>query len=179
MRLKRKITNLKIVCRDVFINTIAASVLIPKRIRYIIYKFYGINTNTYSINPRCFFEGKNIQIGKGTRINYECFFDNSGDISIGKECSIGMRTMLITSAHKIGGEERRAGKAYGLSINIGDASWLGAGVTVLPGVTIGKGCIIASGSVVNKDCEANGLYAGVPAKRIKDLSAKKDIESVI
>ena len=50
-----------------------------------------------------------------------------------------------------------------------DGCWICAGCTILPGVTIGEGCVIAAGSVVNKDCAPDGLYAGVPAKRIKDL----------
>jgi acetyltransferase-like isoleucine patch superfamily enzyme len=47
--------------------------------------------------------------------------------------------------------------------------WIGANAIILCGVTVGEGCIIASGSVVTKDCYPNGMYAGVPAKRIKDL----------
>lgn len=43
------------------------------------------------------------------------------------------------------------------------------GVTILPGVIINDGCIVAAGAVVNKDCEANSLYAGVPARKIKEL----------
>ncbi|WP_408003863.1 LbetaH domain-containing protein [Puerhibacterium puerhi] len=41
----------------------------------------------------------------------------------------------------------------------------------MPGVTIGRGCIIAAGSVVTSDCQPDGLYAGVPAARKKDLAA--------
>ncbi|WP_372495087.1 acyltransferase [Nocardioides pinisoli] len=50
-----------------------------------------------------------------------------------------------------------------------NGAWIGAAVTVLPGVTIGPGCVVAAGSVVTADCQANGLYAGVPARRIRDL----------
>ena len=52
---------------------------------------------------------------------------------------------------------------------IGDGSWLGQNVSVIAGVTIGAGCMIAAGAVVVSDCEPNGLYAGVPARRIKNL----------
>ncbi|EHM32411.1 Putative acetyltransferase [Enterococcus faecium E4453] len=54
-------------------------------------------------------------------------------------------------------------------IVIEDGSWIGANVTVIPGVTIHKGAIVAAGSVVVKDCEENALYAGVPAKKIRNL----------
>jgi maltose O-acetyltransferase len=54
-------------------------------------------------------------------------------------------------------------------VSVGNGSWLGTGVTVLPGVTIGEGCVIAAGAVVTADCAPDGLYAGVPARRIRDL----------
>ncbi|MCR4913326.1 MAG: acyltransferase [Lactobacillus sp.] len=58
-----------------------------------------------------------------------------------------------------------------MPVKIDDGCWIGANVTILPGVHIGKGCVIGAGAVVNKDCEPNGVYVGVPAKRIKDLQS--------
>lgn len=155
--------------RDFFVNTIGSSVLIHDSIRFIIYRIYGIKTETRKISPGCFIGGKNIHIGKGTRINYDCFLDNSAEIYIGKEVSIGMCSKLITSKHKIGDKNRRALDSYGAPIKIGDGTWICANVTIQPGVTIGEGCIIAVGSVVTKDCESNGFYGGVPAEIIKYL----------
>ncbi|WP_060664555.1 DapH/DapD/GlmU-related protein [Bacillus sp. CHD6a] len=80
-----------------------------------------------------------------------------------------MEVLFCTSTHEFGTCERRAGKPYGKPIKIGNGCWVGARVTILPGVTIGDGCIIAAGSVVTKDCESNSLYSGVPAKRVKGL----------
>ena len=82
-----------------------------------------------------------------------------------------MQCSFITSSHKIGGEERRAGSNTVAPIYIGKGVWIGANVTILPGVTIGDGCIIAAGAVVNKNCEANSLYAGVPAVKVKTLAS--------
>jgi maltose O-acetyltransferase len=48
--------------------------------------------------------------------------------------------------------------------------WMGARVTVLPGVTVGDGCVIAAGAVVTKDCEPGGVYAGLPARRIRSVA---------
>ena len=56
-------------------------------------------------------------------------------------------------------------------IRVEAGSWLGAGVLVLPGVTIGHGSVIAAGAVVTKSTCADGLYAGVPARRVRDLPA--------
>ena len=63
----------------------------------------------------------------------------------------------------------RGGAAAAEPVNIGAGSWLGANVTVLPGVNIGNGAVVAAGSVVIRDCVSHGLYAGVPAKLVKVL----------
>jgi maltose O-acetyltransferase len=54
-------------------------------------------------------------------------------------------------------------------VRIGSGCWLGAGVIIVPGVEVGAGCVIAAGAVVASDLPANGLYGGVPARRIDDL----------
>jgi len=87
-----------------------------------------------------------------------------------------MEVLLCTSTHEIGSESQRAGTTIQLPIIIEDGCWVGARANILPGVKIGKGCIIAAGSVVTKDCEPNGLYAGVPAKRIRDLDGNNLVE---
>jgi maltose O-acetyltransferase len=79
--------------------------------------------------------------------------------------------MLVTSTHRIGDGSERASAKCGGAIHVGDGCWLGCRVTVMPGVSIGEGCIIAAGSVVTADCEPHGLYAGVPATRKRTLPA--------
>ena len=154
---------------DVLINVLTASVLMPRELRYVAYKIAGLNVQTRAINPRCYFGGNQISIGQGTFINYNCYFDNTSPISIGNNCDIAMEVIFCTSTHEMGTKQRRAGKSTGKPIEVKDGCWIGARATIMPGVTIGEGCIIASGSVVNKDCEPNGMYAGVPARRIKDM----------
>jgi acetyltransferase-like isoleucine patch superfamily enzyme len=80
-----------------------------------------------------------------------------------------MRVMLVTSSHAVGPCERRAGPLKPAPITVGDGCWIGAGAVLLPGVTVHDGCVIASGAVVTGDCAADGLYAGVPARRVRDL----------
>lgn len=158
------------IVRDVVVNGVAASGAIPPRLRYLIYRGYGIDTRTWSINPGTFFGGNRIQIGSGTFINYRCFFDNAAPIYIGSACQIGMSVTILTGTHEVGGPERRAGDACAMPVHIGDGCWLGARSLIMPGVTVGDGCVIAAGAVVIRDCEPNGMYAGVPAKRVKDLA---------
>ncbi|WP_460723110.1 acyltransferase [Microbacterium aureliae] len=80
-----------------------------------------------------------------------------------------MGATVVTSSHRIGGPDQRAGAHEFAPVTISDGSWIGANVTILPGVTIEEGVVVAAGAVVTKDCRANTLYAGVPARAIRPL----------
>jgi maltose O-acetyltransferase len=80
-----------------------------------------------------------------------------------------MGTMLFTSNHEVGDEFKRWAAYKTAPISVGAGVWLGARVLVLPGVTIGDSCVVGAGSVVTKDLEPNAAYAGVPAKKLRDL----------
>lgn len=155
--------------RDFYLNFLAASVLVPNSVRFYLYRIYGLRIYTKRISPKSFIGNRNIYIGKNTFVNYSCFFNTAGGINIGDNCDIGYQVTFCTSSHEIGNKDRRAGESISLPIVIGNGTWIGARSMILPGVSIGEGCIIAAGSVVIKDCFPNGLYAGVPAKRIKEL----------
>lgn len=159
------------------VNSIAPSKIVPNKIRCMIYRVCGIDIQTNYIMPGNFLMWKNIKIGSGSFVNRGCFFDIA--IEIGNNCDVGYEVMFCSSTHKIGSKERRAGEGIGKPIKIGDGCWIGARSTILPGVTVGEGCIIAAGSVVNKDCEPNGIYAGVPARRVKDLDDNEELKGVI
>lgn len=102
-------------------------------------------------------------IGEGSFINRGCMFTTTAPVTIGRRVFIGMRTLVNTTTHEIGGPEQRAGGAKAEPVVIGDGAWIGAGVVIDPGVTVGAGAIVASGAVVTSDCAPNGFYAGVPA----------------
>ena len=82
---------------------------------------------------------------------------------------IGPNTTITTATHPITPKGRRDHLAQGKEIRIGNDVWLGANVTVLPGVTIGNNVVIGAGAVVNKDIPDNSLAVGVPAKVIKEI----------
>ena len=65
---------------------------------------------------------------------------------------------------------REGGAGYTLPVKIGDGVWIGANATILPGVIVGDGCFIAAGALVTEDCEPDGFYAGVPARRIRNFN---------
>ena len=116
-----------------------------------------------------------VVIGDNSLINYGCSFHigwtDNAKILIGNNVQIGMNCVFTCVTHELGSENQRAGKHVYRSIIVEDGVWIGASSTILLDVTIAKGCVIAAGSIVTKSTEPNGLYAGVPAKRIKELSA--------
>jgi maltose O-acetyltransferase len=116
-----------------------------------------------------FIRGPQVRIGNRVFCNDGVYINHH--VTIEDEVSIGQFTRLITGGHQLGPGNHRAGTTTTEPIVIGRGSWLGASVTVLPGVTVGAGCVIASGAVVTRDCAPNGLYAGVPAVRKRDLPA--------
>jgi maltose O-acetyltransferase len=77
---------------------------------------------------------------------------------------------VLTSTHDPGDHDNRRGPYRTAPVSIGAGSWIGARATIMPGVTIGDGVTVAAGAVVTRDCEPDGLYAGVPAQRVKKLS---------
>ena len=151
------------------VNTIGASPLMPRRARRALLRAYGLRIRTSAVMDGCHFGGHDIEIGPMTFVNVGCVFDNSATIKIGEQVQVGMEVMFVTSTHALGGAERRGREVIGAPIEIGDGCWLGSRVTVLPGVTVGRGCVVAAGAVLREDCEPNGLYAGVPARRVKSL----------
>ena len=75
--------------------------------------------------------------------------------------------MLITSVHEVDANGQVAREASYREVRIGDRCWLGARVTVMPGVTIGAGTIVGAGALVTKDCDPGAVYVGVPARRVR------------
>ena len=110
--------------------------------------------------------GFNIRIGKDVLVNYNCTFLDTARITIGDHTKIGPDCHLVTADHPRDHMERRTHKVRGLPITIGVDCWLGANVTVLPGVTIGDRSIIGAGSVVTHDVPSDSIYAGNPAHPI-------------
>ena len=113
--------------------------------------------------PVYFDYGNNTKFGSGCFVNHGCYFMDGGTISIGNNVFIGPFCGFYTASHPLDYKTRNKGLERALPIIIGDNCWFGANVTVLQGVTIGNGCVIAAGSVVTKDVPDNAMIAGVPA----------------
>ncbi|WP_125709644.1 DapH/DapD/GlmU-related protein [Lacticaseibacillus porcinae] len=111
--------------------------------------------------------GRHTQIGERVFINRENFFVDLGGITIDDDVLLGPRVTLISVNHNEDPAHRR--DLVLKSVHIKSGAWLGANVTVVPGVTIGENAIVAAGAVVTKDVAANTLVAGVPAKFIRNI----------
>lgn len=111
--------------------------------------------------------GKNIKIGKRVFINSGCKFQDQGGITIGDDVLIGHNCVIATLNHVMD-PERRA-DMIPAPVTIGDKVWIGANATILQGVTIGEGAIIAAGAVVNKDVPPRTVVGGIPAKILKNI----------
>ncbi len=121
---------------------------------------------------------KNLTIGPSAFINVDCFFDLAAPISIGENVSIGPQAMIITGTHHIGDERNRCSDLEPRGIVIGDGVWLGARCIILPGISVGRGSVVAAGAVVTKDVPINTMVAGVPARVIKELPTTSNQVSI-
>ena len=130
------------------VNVIAGSFLVRPTTRVRIYRRFGMRIETHKVQPGCFFFGYDVAIGPETWVNHRCYFDTRARIEIGRACDLGEEVMLCTSAHEPGTRERRAGTFAPKPIVVGDGVWIGARAMLLPGVTVGDGCVVAAGSVV-------------------------------
>jgi len=111
--------------------------------------------------------GKHIRLGKNIFINHACTFLDLGGITIEDDVQIGPKVNLITENHPVDPRQRKNLDLK--SIRIKRNVWIGAAVTILPGVTVGENSIIAAGAVVNKDVPDNTIVGGIPAKVIKNI----------
>jgi maltose O-acetyltransferase len=147
----------------------AASPLFPINLRWALLRACGLDLATRRISAGTLFTGPRVSVGRGTFINTGCVFDAWAPITIGERCAFGPGVMVLTSTHAPGDHTQRAGAMEVRPVTIGDGCWIGARVTILPGVTIAPGCVIAAGAVVTRDCEPDRLYGGVPAAELKRL----------
>ena len=120
-----------------------------------------------SIHLHCFINRFNIEIGKNTAINRKCYLDSRGGIKIGDNITISPEVHLITAEHNI----NDASFSYQIApISLGDYVFVGTRAIILPGVSLGNGCVVAAGAVVTKSFPPYSIVAGVPARIISKRS---------
>lgn len=144
----------------------------PEEIRALFSELIGKPVDqSFGLFPPFYTDcGKNITVGKNVFINSGCHFQDQGGITIGDGVLIGHNVVLATLNHDFSPKKRSTLRPA--PIVIGENVWIGSNATVVPGVTIGNGSIIAAGAVVTKNVPENIIVGGVPAKIIKALDTE-------
>ena len=141
----------------------------PEETRGLMSRLFGKEVDeTFRVFPPFYTDfGKNITIGKNVFINACCHFQDHGGVTIGDNCQIGHNVVFATLNHGIAPEKRASMNPA--PIRLGRNVWVGSNSTILQGVTIGDNAIIAAGSVVTKDVQANTIVGGVPARYLRSI----------
>jgi maltose O-acetyltransferase len=113
--------------------------------------------------------GYQIHIGARTFINFGAVMLDVAPITIGDDVQIGPNVQFLTPTHPVEAEPRRAKLEAAKPITVGDNVWLGGGVIILPGVSIGENTVVGAGAVVTKDLPANVVAVGNPACVVRSL----------
>lgn len=141
----------------------------PDAIQKILSEITGtVIDKTVAIFPPVYINyGKHLTIGKNVFINFNCTFLTLGGIIIEDNVLIGPGVKILSEGHPLPAAERQSlipGKVY-----IKQNAWIGAGATILPGISIGENAVVAAGAMVTKDVPANAVVTGIPAKIIKSI----------
>ena len=113
--------------------------------------------------------GHHVHLGKNVYTNFGVTFVDDTHIYIGDYTMLGPNVTIATAGHPIDPELRQKGLQYNMPVHIGKNCWLGAGVIVMPGVTIGDNTVIGAGSVVTKDIPANVVAVGNPCRIMREI----------
>jgi maltose O-acetyltransferase len=135
---------------------------------------FSIGEGTAFLGPVRILSGRgftdNLDIGRDVVVSTDVTINVDGPVAIGDGASIGPFVRIYTATHQLGpGPRRMTPEPSGRPVSIGAGAWLRVGATVLPGVSIGEGTVIAAGSVVTRDIGPNVLAEGNPAVVVRTL----------
>lgn len=134
----------------------------------LLNEIFGRETHAWIEPPFYFCYGYNIALGEGAYINFNCNFIDDGKITVGSRTMFGANVTIATVGHPLAPDMR--GYMYTAPVTIGNNCWIGASVTICPGVSIGDNSVIGAGSVVTRDIPANCVAVGNPCKVLRELN---------
>ena len=120
--------------------------------------------------------GTYASIGDGSFLNYDCVMLDIAPIVIGARCWLASCVQLLAATHPIDPIPRRDGWEYGAPITLADNVWLGGGVIVCPGVTIGEHTVVGAGAVVTRDLPAGVVAYGNPARVVREIGERDRVQ---
>ena len=146
---------------------------LAKRTAMLKEMFAEIGDGCYIEPPlRSNFGGKHVHFGKNVYANFNLTLVDDTHIYVGDYTMIGPNVTIATAGHPILPELREQGYQYNMPVRIGKNCWLGAGVIVLPGISIGDNSVIGAGSVVTKDIPDNVVAVGNPCRVLRPIGEK-------
>lgn len=150
---------------------------VPTRIgvllRYAVLKSQAefIGDNVYIARYVVIKNAHKLNIGNNVSVHEFCYIDAQGGVNIGNDVSIAHRSSIISFDHQYHDKSIsiKYNPLFVRKIIISNDVWIGAGVTVLKGITIDKHVIVAAGAVVLEDLPSNHIYGGIPARELKEI----------
>ncbi len=153
----------------------------------ILHRILGsLGEGSFLQGPIFFHYGRHTYIGKHFYGNFNLTIQDDATVTIGDRCNFGPNVTIVTPCHPMLPAERDAMRdpdgaprrvCYAKPVRIDDDCWLGACVTVCPGVHIGRGCVIGAGSVVTRDIPPDSFAAGVPCRVIRTLTDEDSMQN--
>lgn len=138
----------------------------------VLKKLLGKTDGTVSImQPFWCDYGYNIEVGRNFFANHNCVILDANKVIFGDNVFVAPNCGFYTAGHPIDAQQRNEGLEYAYPITVGNDVWIGAGVHVMPGVTIGSNVVIGGGSVVIHDIPDNVVAAGNPCRVIRPITA--------
>lgn len=127
-----------------------------------------VGEGSFYIDQIVWLNGSEIELGVAVGFNFGCYVNGFGGLTVGDRTIVGPYTMIHTANHEMATDRPIPEQGWNLGpVVIGADCWIGMGVCILPGVTVGDGCVVGAGSVVTKDLPAGSVAVGNPARSIK------------
>lgn len=146
---------------------------IEKKTRYMKDVFAECGENNYIELPfYANWGGHHVHFGSGIYVNFNLTLVDDGHIYVGDKVMFGPNVTIATANHPIDAQLRAKAYQYNKDVHIGENTWIGAGVIIVPGVNVGKNVVIGAGSVVTKDIPDNVLAAGNPCRVLREVSER-------
>lgn len=141
-----------------------------KRAHMLKEMFAEVGENCYIEPPlHCNFGGRHVHFGKNVYANFNLTLVDDTHIYVGDYTMFGPNVTVASAGHPLDPDLRRQGYQYNLPVRIGKNCWIGAGVVIVPGITIGDNVVIGAGSVVTKDLPSNVVAVGNPCRVLRSI----------
>jgi acetyltransferase-like isoleucine patch superfamily enzyme len=151
---------------------------VGSRTRAMLYRLWGVSIGqgTCFVAPLNFgWWGdvfRNLSVGRSCFFSGDVFIDTTARVTVGDRVTFGHQVAVITTSHDVSAPGCRAGAVRPKPVTIGNGVWIASRATILPGVTIHDGAVVAAGAVVARDVPTNTLVGGIPARVLRVLNGK-------